>query len=34
LLLKYNREDVVNLIELKGRLERFSKSRHCCESGI
>jgi uncharacterized protein YprB with RNaseH-like and TPR domain len=34
LLLKYNREDVVNLIALKGRLERFSKSRHCCESGI
>jgi uncharacterized protein YprB with RNaseH-like and TPR domain len=30
LLLEYNREDVVNLIALRGKLERFSKSRYCC----
>lgn len=29
LLLEYNKEDVVNLMALKGKLERFSKSR-CC----
>lgn len=29
LLLEYNREDVVNLMALKGRLERLAKSRHC-----
>lgn len=34
LLLEYNKEDVVNLIALRGKLERFSKSRHCYKSGI
>jgi uncharacterized protein YprB with RNaseH-like and TPR domain len=29
LLLEYNREDVVNLMTLRGRLEGFSKSRYC-----
>ena len=29
LLLEYNKEDVVNLITLKGKLEMFSKSKHC-----
>jgi uncharacterized protein YprB with RNaseH-like and TPR domain len=29
LLLEYNKEDVVNLIALRGKLERFSKSRYC-----
>jgi hypothetical protein len=29
LLLEYNKEDVVNLVALKGKLERFSKSS-CC----
>jgi hypothetical protein len=29
LLLEYNREDVVNLMALKRKLERFSKSRRC-----
>ena len=29
LLLEYNKEDVVNLMALRGRLERFSKSRYC-----
>lgn len=29
LLLEYNREDVINLIALRGRLEGFSKSRYC-----
>lgn len=28
LLLEYNKEDVVNLVTLKGRLERFSRSRY------
>jgi uncharacterized protein YprB with RNaseH-like and TPR domain len=29
LLLEYNKEDVINLIALRGRLEGFSKSRYC-----
>jgi len=29
LLLAYNKEDVVNLMTLRGKLERFSKSRYC-----
>lgn len=29
LLLEYNREDVVNLMTLKEKLEMFSKSRYC-----
>ena len=29
LLLQYNKEDVVNLMTLKGKLERFSKSGYC-----
>jgi hypothetical protein len=29
LLLEYNKEDVVNLMTLRGKLERFSKSRYC-----
>lgn len=29
LLLEYNKEDVVNLMVLKGRLERFPTSRNC-----
>jgi uncharacterized protein YprB with RNaseH-like and TPR domain len=29
LLLKYNREDVVNLMALRRKLERFSKSSYC-----
>jgi len=29
LLLEYNREDVVNLIALRGKLGKFSKSRYC-----
>ena len=29
LLLEYNKEDVVNLITLKGKLEMFSKSKYC-----
>jgi uncharacterized protein len=27
---EYNKEDVVNLMSLRGKLERFSKSRYCC----
>jgi len=30
LLLEYNKEDVVNLMTLKGKLEKSSKPRHCC----
>jgi len=33
LLLEYNKEDVVNLITLRGKLERSAKSGHCYESG-
>jgi uncharacterized protein YprB with RNaseH-like and TPR domain len=33
LLLEYNREDVVNLMALKGKLEKFSKSRYCVSRG-
>jgi hypothetical protein len=29
LLLEYNKEDAVNLMALRRRLERFSRSRHC-----
>ena len=29
LLLEYNKEDVVNLMMLKGKLEMFSKSKYC-----
>ena len=29
LLLEYNKEDVVNLMTLRGKLESFSKSRYC-----
>ncbi|NWF77589.1 MAG: ribonuclease H-like domain-containing protein [Chloroflexi bacterium] len=29
LLLEYNKEDVVNLMALRQKLERFSKSRYC-----
>jgi uncharacterized protein YprB with RNaseH-like and TPR domain len=29
LLLKYNKEDVVNLVALRGKLEKFSKSGYC-----
>jgi len=29
LLLEYNKEDVVNLITLRGKLEKFAKSRYC-----
>ncbi len=29
LLLEYNKEDVVNLMTLKGKLEMFSKSKYC-----
>jgi uncharacterized protein YprB with RNaseH-like and TPR domain len=29
LLLEYNKEDVVNLMTLRGKLERFSESTYC-----
>ncbi len=29
LLLEYNKEDVVNLITLRRKLDKFAKSRHC-----
>ena len=29
LLLEYNKEDVINLMALKGKLEMFSKSKYC-----
>lgn len=30
LLLEYNKEDVVNLVMLKGKLEMLSRQRNCC----